>query len=61
MARRGSLVVWIAVILFFLAAIFSFFVHAVPSYVNIGLIALGLALWALDHVLSVGRGLRDRL
>ncbi len=52
---RGSLLVWIAVILFILAAIFSFFIHSIPGYVDTGLIALGLALWALSSVWGIGR------
>lgn len=62
MARaRGSILIWVAFVLFILAAIFLFFVHAIPSYVDWGLIALGLALWALDDVWGPDGRLGGRL
>lgn len=48
MARKAdrSLLKYVAIILFILAAIFLFSTHRVGGDTDLGLIALGLALWA---------------
>ena len=43
-----SLLKWIAVILFILAAIFLFFTNRVGVDTDLGLVAAGLAAWALS-------------
>ena len=48
MARGNrSFLKFVAVILFILAAIFLFFVNQIGGDVDLGLIAVGLAAWAL--------------
>jgi len=47
LGANRSLLRWVAIILFILAAIFLFFVKRVGGDVDLGLIAVGLAAWAL--------------
>ena len=42
-----SFLKYVAVILFILAAIFLFAIHSISGNTDMGLIALGLAAWAL--------------
>ena len=47
MPKDRSFLKYIGVILFVLAAIFLFFVHSIGGDKDLGLVALGLAAWAL--------------
>ena len=47
MPKNRSFLKYVAVILFVLAAIFLFAVKSVSTTTDLGLIALGLAAWAL--------------
>jgi hypothetical protein len=47
MPKNRSFLKYVAVILFVLAAIFFFAVHSISTTTDLGLLALGLAAWAL--------------
>ena len=47
MPKNRSFLKFVAAILFVLAAIFLFAVHSISSTTDLGVIALGLAAWAL--------------
>jgi hypothetical protein len=47
MPKNRGFLRFVAVILFVLAAIFLFAVHSISNTTDLGLIALGLAAWAL--------------